>query len=86
MKRRGVELRMVLKGASETGRIDLPLLRAIARARRWTGDLTSGRIESVGNLAQREGMDIRSIRRLLPLGFVSPRVVEAIAEGRQRLT
>jgi hypothetical protein len=25
----------------------------------------------------------RSVRRLIPLGFLSPRIIEAIAEGRQ---
>ncbi|MGH7837351.1 MAG: hypothetical protein ACREQC_05935 [Candidatus Binataceae bacterium] len=28
-------------------------------------------------------MDARSMRRLLPLGFVSPRIVEAITKGRE---
>jgi hypothetical protein len=28
-------------------------------------------------------MDGRSVRRLIPLGFLSPRIVEAIAERRQ---
>ena len=83
MKRRGVEMRMVLEGDSSPSRIDLPLLRAVARARRWSDDLISGHIGSVDELARREGIDRRSVRRLMPLGFLSPRVVEAIVEGRQ---
>ncbi|MGB8411837.1 MAG: recombinase family protein [Candidatus Binatus sp.] len=83
MKRRGVEMKMVLESDKTLSRVDLPLLRAVARARRWSDDLVSGRVESVDALAKREGLDKRSVRRLIRLGFLSPRVVEAIAEGRQ---
>jgi hypothetical protein len=83
MKRRGVELRLVLEGDSGPGRIDLPMLRAVARARRWSDELISGQARSVDGIARRERLDRRSVRRLLSLGFLSPRVVEAIVEGRQ---
>jgi hypothetical protein len=83
IKRRGVEMRMVLEGNSNPSRIDLPLLKAIARARRWSGDLLSGRVRSVDELARREGVEGRSVRRLIRLGALSPRIVEAIVEGRQ---
>lgn len=83
MKRRGIEMRIVLDGDSNPAHVDLPLLKAVARARRWSDDLLSGRVQSVGELAKREGIDGRSVRRLLRLGFLSPRIVEAIAEGRQ---
>ncbi len=83
MKRRGVEMRFVLEGDSTTSRVDLPLLKAVARSRRWSQELISGRVQSVGELAKREGIDRRSVRRLLRLGFLSPRIVEAIVEGHQ---
>jgi hypothetical protein len=83
MKRRGVEMRIVLEGASNPSRIDLPLLKAVARARRWSDELLSGRVRSVGELARREGIDTRSVRRLIRLGTLSPRIVEAIVEGQQ---
>ena len=84
LKRRGAELRMVLAGErSVTGRVDLTLLRSVARARKWARDLVSGRAGAVRELARQENIDVRSLRRLLPLGFLSPRIVEAIAAGRQ---
>jgi hypothetical protein len=83
MKRRGVEMRIVLEGDSNPAHIDPPLLKAVARARRWSDDLLSGRVRSVDELAKRERLDSRSVRRLIPLGFLSPGIVEAIAEGRQ---
>ena len=53
----------------------------IARARSWMNDLSEGRINSFKEIAQCEKKVVRHIRRLIPLAFVSPRVVEAIANG-----
>jgi hypothetical protein len=50
---------------------------------RRQGLRSSGKARSVGELARRERIDSRSLRRLIPLGFLSPRIIEAIAEGRQ---
>src|SRR5260370_14787891 len=83
LKRRGVEMGMVLEGDSNPTRVDLPLRKAVARARRWSDDLLSGRVRSVAELALRERVDGRSVRRLIRLGALSPRIVEAVLEGRQ---
>jgi site-specific DNA recombinase len=83
MKRRGVEMRIVLDGAATPSRVDLPLLRAVARAHRWSQYLISRRVRSVSEIATREELDRRSVHRPLRVGFLSPRIVEAIAEGRQ---
>jgi site-specific DNA recombinase len=83
MKRRGVEMRIVLEGESNPVPVDLPLLKAVARAKRWADDFVSGKVRSVGELARREGIDGRSVRRLIPLGFLAPRIIEAIVKGRQ---
>ncbi|MDO8430917.1 MAG: recombinase family protein [Candidatus Binatus sp.] len=83
VKRRGVEMRMVLEGDSTPGRVDLPLLKAVARARRWSQDLIAGRMQSVGEIAKRDGVAARYVRELMPLGFLAPRTVEAIIEGHQ---
>jgi site-specific DNA recombinase len=57
------------------------LLTAIARARSWMNDLTEGRLNSFEEIARSENKVERHIRRLIPLAFVSPRIVEAIANG-----
>jgi site-specific DNA recombinase len=57
------------------------LLTAIARARSWMNDLTEGRVNSFEEIARSENKGERHIRRLIPLAFVSPRIVEAIANG-----
>jgi DNA invertase Pin-like site-specific DNA recombinase len=84
MKRRGVEMRLIIDGdATTTARVDLPLLNATARAHRWSNDLLEGRARSIGEIARREHLTSRHVRRVMRLAFLAPRIVEAIAEGRQ---
>ena len=58
------------------------LLGAIAKARGWIEDIRLGRLASLAEIAGRECQGERYIRMLLPLAFVSPRIVGAIVEGR----
>ncbi|MFZ0679432.1 recombinase family protein [Candidatus Binatus sp.] len=84
MKRRGVEMRLIIDGdATLTARVDLPLLNATARAYRWSNDLLAGRTRSIGDIARREHLTSRHVRRVMRLAFLAPRIVETIAEGRQ---
>jgi hypothetical protein len=57
------------------------LLRAIGKARSWVDELADGRVSSFAMLARREGKVERHIRLLLPLAFVSPRIVSNILDG-----
>jgi len=57
------------------------LLTAIAKARSWVDDLATGRTGSFAVLARREGKVERHIRLLLPLAFLSPRIVSNILDG-----
>ena len=57
------------------------LLTAIARARSWMNDLSEGRVDSFEEIARSENKGERHIRYLAPLALVSPRIVEAIANG-----
>ena len=59
------------------------LLNATARAYRWSNDLLTGRARSIGEIARREHLTGRHVRRVMRLAFLAPRIVEAIAEGRQ---
>jgi site-specific DNA recombinase len=84
MKRRGVEMRLIIDGdATPAARVDLPLINATARAYRWSNDLLAGRAQSIGDIAKRENLTARHVRRVMRLAFLAPRIVEAIAEGRQ---
>ena len=57
------------------------LLMAIAKARSWVDELATGRAGSFAVLARREGKVERHIRLLLPLAFLSPRIVSGLLDG-----
>ena len=81
VKRRGVEMRLIINGGDEPRKPDPALLKAFARARGWFEELSSGRVRSLVEIARREGLSKRYVTRLTKLAFVSPPVVDAIAEG-----
>jgi site-specific DNA recombinase len=85
-KRRGVETKLVLPGRAQrkhSSRCDPALIKAIARGRTWFEELATGRARSLQELAKRDGITRRYIRRLVCLAFLSPELVEAILRGRQ---
>jgi Site-specific recombinases, DNA invertase Pin homologs len=57
------------------------ILAAIGRARRWMADLIQDTATSTHDIAIREGMGERNVRKLLPLACLSPGLVRAIADG-----
>jgi hypothetical protein len=63
--------------------VDLALLKTVARAHEWSNDLVTGRVQSIAEIALREGVSPRYVRRLLNVAFLAPKIVQAIAEGRQ---
>jgi hypothetical protein len=84
IKRRGVEMRLIIEGLSAVPRnADPVLLKEIRRAHRCFEALVSGQVRSVAELATVEGISDRYVSSLLPLAFLAPDIVEAIAAGRQ---
>ena len=88
VKRRGVETKLVLPGLAQQNhslRPDPALIKAIARGRAWFEELATGRVRSLQQLADRDGITRRYIRRLVDLAFLSPELVEAILQSRQSI-
>jgi site-specific DNA recombinase len=84
IKRRGVEMRLIIKGnGAPEPREDLALLKTIARAHQWSDALLSGQARSVEEIADHEQVGARYVRRLMRLAFLAPKIVEMIAAGRQ---
>jgi DNA invertase Pin-like site-specific DNA recombinase len=81
VKRRGVEMRLIINGGDEPRKPDPALLKAFARARGWFEELASGHVSSLVEIARREGLAKRYVIRVTKLAFVSAAFVEAIAEG-----
>ena len=83
-KRRGVEMRLVLPGVAiqnNRSRCDPTLIKAIARGRAWFEELAAGGARSLRELAERDGITRRYVRRLVNLAFLSPELTEAILQG-----
>jgi hypothetical protein len=56
------------------------LLHVIARSRSWIDALLTGKFASFDDVALAESLAERHVRRLAPLAFLSPKIVEAIAD------
>lgn len=82
IKRRGVEARIVIDGASQR-KPDSSLVDLIARAHLYLNRLTDGSVSSIADLATELGVHRADISRILPLAFLSPDITEAILAGRQ---
>ena len=84
MKRRGVEIRLVIEGESApAARPDPHLLKAVARGHRWFAELASGKSASIKEIARREGVYDSYVKRLIPLAFLAPELVRSICNGSQ---
>ncbi len=58
------------------------LLMAIARSQAWVDTITADRTPDFTTISGRENLAERHFRFLAPLAYLSPRIIEAIAEGR----
>src|SRR3954453_9904879 len=83
IKQRGVEKKLVIDGPGRQATTPDPvLLKEIRRAHRCFDALVTGRVGSVAELASIEGVSDRYVSSLLPLAFLAPEIIEAIAAGR----
>ncbi len=64
-------------------RMDVTLVKAVARAFRWRRMLEDGRYGTINELATAEKINSSYVSRLLRLTLLAPDIVEAILDGRQ---
>ncbi len=57
-------------------------LTAISRSKAWVEEILRNPSETFETIATREGRSARYIKLLAPLACVTPRLIEALAEGR----
>jgi site-specific DNA recombinase len=62
------------------------LVQEIVRARRWFKDLSSGKANSIAELARRESCSAPYISRKISLAFLAPDIVQCIVDGTQPQT
>jgi len=83
VKRGGRKEMQTPDGAAQPRRTDNPLVKALARAFRWKRMLESGDFVTIIELANREGIAVSYLTRVLRLTQLAPDIVEAILDGRQ---
>ena len=64
---------------------DTPLIRALGLAHYWQRLLDDGKVQTIGDIAQLEEMDVTQVRRLLRLALLAPSLLETIV-ARVELT
>ena len=62
---------------------DHALLKAIARGRRWQGQLATGERSSSQDIACAEGIHRRYVDRVLNLAWLAPDIIDAVLDGRR---
>jgi site-specific DNA recombinase len=82
--RRGKAQRLIIQSDAPAPNFDPTLAHAVLRARAWFEKLRSRQADSIADLARVEDLPRAWISQQLPLAFLAPSIVEAIASGRQR--
>lgn len=83
VKRGGRKAIALPDGASAPRRPDDALVKALVRAFRWRRMLESGDFATIAELAEREGVAVSYVTRILRLTLLAPDIVEAILDGKQ---
>lgn len=84
VKRGGRKEMQLPEGATPSRGTDNTLVKALARAFRWKRMLDSEEFASAAELAQHDGIAPSYVTRLLHMTLLSPDLVEAILDGKQR--
>jgi len=83
VKRGGRKEMRLPEGAAQPRQADNALVKALARAFRWKRMLDSDEFATIGELAEREGIAVSYLTRVLRLTLLAPDIVEAILDGKQ---
>ncbi len=82
LARRGAELKLVM-AVRQASRRDRGLIGKLAQGFLWFEELRTGAVKSLGEIAEREGIQTVMVRRACDLAFLSTDVIEAILAGDQ---
>lgn len=81
-KRLSIVTPSTLQGATSTN-TDSTLIRNVARAYNWRISIENQTYTSILALAKAERCDEKYIRKLLPLAYLAPDIIESILDGKQ---
>lgn len=83
VKRGGRKEMQLPAGGQQRRKNDNTLIKALGRAFRWKRLLESGEATTIAELADRDGIAVSYVTRLLRLTLLAPDIVETILDGRQ---
>ncbi|RWD29815.1 MAG: recombinase family protein [Mesorhizobium sp.] len=84
IKRRGVEMRIVLGDvSSNSAEPDVALIGLVHRSQLYLHQLTDGSGRSLTEIASLNATTVSEVSRLLPLAFLSPKILSKIIAGNQ---
>ncbi|MBM6595336.1 recombinase family protein [Microvirga pudoricolor] len=84
LRRRSTKTRLIIEGLGTLDpEPDPVLMKALAQAHRWWGDLTRQRYATMRELAVAYDTDERYVARIIPLAFLPSDLTEEIIEGTQ---
>jgi hypothetical protein len=83
VKRGGRKEMRLPENAVQPRQADNVIVKALARAFRWKLMLESREFTTIAELAEREGIAVSYLTRILRLTLLAPDIVEAILDGRQ---
>ncbi|ODS03608.1 hypothetical protein AUC71_00650 [Methyloceanibacter marginalis] len=83
-RRRGVEAKLVvLDRKHPAAEPDAALVKTLARAHVWFGQIVRGEADGIGAIARAERLDRAYVTRMICLAFLAPEITKAALEGRQ---
>jgi hypothetical protein len=82
-RRRGVESKIILPGASKAALPDSKLIDLVSNAYQWSQNIFKREVTTVREISQNNGVDESDVSRFLPFAFLAPDIVEAILRGSQ---
>jgi site-specific DNA recombinase len=84
IRRRGQEMKMVLGAkAVPASNVDDALVLLVARAVLLRHQLETNEITSIGEYAEAQGIHHSDAKKLVPLGYLAPSIIEDILKGHQ---
>lgn len=86
IERCGMAMRLMIGNKTALQTPDQVLINSIRKAQDWLEQLTSGKVDSVGELAKQEGTTSNFITRMIYRAFLAPDIVRSIMNGTQPAT
>ena len=85
LKRCGMAMKLIVRAqVNHSNRApDLKILALVAKGHQWLSTLTSGKYESIHDLAQQEGVTSSYCTRLIYLAFLDPFIIQSMLAGEQ---